>query len=151
MLLYDDRGKSQEFTIASVRQGSSRLVFTESAKKTYKKSRGAAVAALESVSYWVAPADDSQPVTRLMRRVDEDDPQVLAENVQELTFTYLDDSDPALVFLPQTTAEMLRIRAVDATFSIESTDVRLDTGETPSVVYRTRVVPRAITWISGAR
>ena len=150
ILVYDSTGKFQELTIAQVADRGMELVLTTAAGGTYMTKDGAAVAPLETIRYWIEPAADADSFTSLMRRVGEGPAHPLAENVLALDLTYIDDSDPPRVFAPVSNAQMLRIRAVEASLRIEATERRLDNGEVPSVSFTTRVVPRAVS-LTAAR
>lgn len=135
--VYDSTGSFDLVTITAIDAGNNRISH-DGTTKAFTVADGTAVAHIETITYTI----DAQ--NRLMRQLDNDAPQPLAENIVNFNVTYWDNSDPTVVFNPVTNAQMLRIQTVQVALTIETVDPQLNTVNERQVTLTTRVTPRAI-------
>ena len=118
-----------------------RSVSTPPLSRPYERVDGTAVMRIETINYWV---EDLDGISTLMRRVDQNASQPIAQDVAGFNITYFDDAIPPAEFVPDTVEEQTRIRVVEVELAIETAQERLNAGDKPVFALRTRISPRAM-------
>lgn len=137
--VYDANGAVDFVTVTAVDTGTDTITHT-GATRAYVTADGAAVSRVRTTSYWV---EDQFGVQTLVRGIDGGAGQAIAIGVTGLTFRYFDDGIPAAEFIPTTTAQRLRIKAVGVEIDLHT--MAPDVLSPQAAVHlETRVSPRAI-------
>ena len=140
--VYDANGSIDFAEVSGVNQGTGRLRLDRSLSKQYRRTDGAAVVGFEEISYRVA---DVSGVPTLVREVGDGAAQPLAPHVVRFSITYYDNSVPPVSFQPADPEEQANIRAVEIELVLLTENERIDLGDRPRVLLRTRVAPRSLT------
>lgn len=138
--VYDSMGAIDLIDVVSVDLAANRIVHS-GASKSYLVADGTAVARVETISYMI---QNIAGVPMLMRQETNMAAQPIGARIQTLVFTYWDDANPSVAFIPAGTVDQLRIRTVEVDIVFQTENVRLNTLQRRTSSLTTRVTPRAI-------
>jgi len=137
VIVYDSTGGFDLTLVQEYDPGTAGLVVAPAMGRDYLVSDGTAIARVEQIEYWLDG-------TNLMRRIDADAAQLIAQAVTAFTLRYFNDEIPPAEFTPTTAASQMRIRVIEVLLRTETERDQLQTGERPPVELRTRISPRPL-------